>query len=279
MALKKETIAKLKGFGLDVDALIAAIKADDEKDYTIPDVTVLTTEQLTERDNNMKKEGEKGAEATVRATLVKELGKKLNVEFKSERIGDLATEIQQFTNKSGDEKVTLLQQQVTALTADKAALTQQVEQERTKAELAADDADLISYFPANRGADLSDSDRLSIIKANLQFETVDGKKVVKRNGEVLLDPTTRAVRSRKDVIADFFKEKPSLVGVVTTPPGGGRGGGDTGAGGSGGVGIKTMSKAKEQWLQDNPGGNVVSPEFNDYVGKIAAENTDFNWYE
>lgn len=277
MALKKETIAKLKGFGLDVDALIAAIKADTEQDYTIPDVTVLTPEQLTERDNNMKKEGEKGVEGSVRATLVKELGKKLDVEFKSERIGDLATEIQQFANKSGDEKVTLLQQQVTALTADKATLTQQIEQEQTKAAQAAFDADLISYFPANRGADLSDSDRLSIIKANMQFETVDGKVVVKRNGEVVLDPTTRAVRAPKDVIGDFFKEKPSLVGVAPSPGGGGRGGADTPPGG-GGAGVKSMSKAKEQWLQSNPDGNLVSPEFNDFVGKIAAENTDFDWY-
>lgn len=39
-----------------------------------------------------------------------------------------------------------------------------------------------------------------------------------------------------------------------------------------------MSKAKEQWLQSNPDGNLVSPEFNDFVGKIAAENTDFDWY-
>lgn len=278
MALKKETITKLKGFGLDVDALIAAIKADTEQDYTIPDVTVLTPEQLTERDNNMKKEGEKGVEGSVRATLVKELGKKLNVEFKSERIGDLATEIQQFANKSGDEKVTLLQQQVTALTADKATLTQQIEQEQTKAAQAAFDAELISYFPATRGADLSDSDRLSIIKANMQFETVDGKVVVKRNGEVVLDPTTRAVRAPKDVLGDFFKEKPSLVGVAPAPGGGGRGGADTPPGG-GGAGVKSMSKAKEQWLQSNPDGNLVSPEFNDYVGKIAAENTDFNWYE
>ncbi len=278
MALKKETITKLKGFGFDVDKLIAAIRADDEQDYTIPDVTVLTADQLTERDNNMKKEGEKNAEPAVRSTMVKELSKKLNVELKSERIGDLATEIQQFANKSGDEKLTLLQQQVTALTADKTTLTQQIEQERTKAAQAAFDSELISYFPANRGGDLSDQERLSIIKSNMQFETVDGKVVVKRNGEVVLDPTTRAVRAPKDILTDFFKEKPSLAGVAAAggAGGGGRGGGDN-TGGAGGV--KKMSEAKQQWLNENPGGNLMSPEFNDFVGKLSIEHTDFNWYD
>ena len=33
MALKQVTVDKLKGFGLDVDKLIAAIKADAETEY------------------------------------------------------------------------------------------------------------------------------------------------------------------------------------------------------------------------------------------------------
>lgn len=286
MALKKEAVAKLKALGFDVDKLIAAIQDEAEKDYEIPKAVllkdgdiVLTSDQAAARDANMKEEGKKEAEPAIRATLVKELGKKLNLELKSDRIGDVVKEIETFASKNNDEKVGLLQQQVQALTADKIALTQSLEQEKARASQAAFDAELISYFPDNRGEDLTDSDRLSIIKSNLQFETVDGKIVVKKAGQIQLDDATKAPKAPKDVLTDFFKEKPSLLGTVKVPPVGGRGAGDHFGGGGGSAGVKTMSAAQEQWLKDNPGGNTTSPEFTAYVGKLAEENTDFKWYE
>lgn len=278
--LKNETVEGLKKLGLDVDKLVAAIKAETETEYKLPDVVALSPTDLEARDNNMKAEGKKEGESGARETLVKELGKKLNTEFKSTRLGDLANEIQEFTNKSNDEKVKLLQGQVTALTADKEKLAADVEAEKSKAAQAAFDAELIGYFPAGRAGDLSDTDRLNIIKANLQFETVDGKVVVKRNGQLVQDEATRAPKQVKDVLGDFFKEKPSLVGVA--PAGGaggqgGRGGGNSGAGGGGAS--RKYSEVKNQWLKDNPEGNPVSPEFQNYVQKIAAETTDFSWNE
>ena len=86
MALKQASIDKLKGFGLDVDKLIAAIKADTEQDYDIPEVTVLTATQLTERDNVKIADGKKLGETEAKTTLVKELGKRLNTDFKGERL-------------------------------------------------------------------------------------------------------------------------------------------------------------------------------------------------
>lgn len=279
MALKKEAAVKLKTLGLDVDKLIAAILAETEQDYEIPEVIVLTPDQAAARDANMKEEGKKEAEPSVKTTLIKELGKKLNIEIKSDRIGDVVKEIEAFANKNSDEKVTLLQQQVQALTQDKTTLTQTLEQEKTKAEQAAFDAELISYFPANRGEDLTDADRLSIIKSNLQFEKVDGKKIVKKAGVIILDDATKAPKEPKDVLTEFFKEKPSLLGTIKTSAQGGRGAGDNFGGGGGAAGIKTMSQAKEQWLKDNPGGNLVSHEFTSYAAKLAETHTDFNWYE
>lgn len=277
MSLPKEAKEKIKKLGLDVDKLIEAITAEAETPYDVPDVVALSPDELTARDNNMKKEGAKDAEPAVRKTLINELGKKLNIEIKSERIGDVVAEIQTFANKNSDEKVGLLQKQVEALTADKTNLSQTLEQEKARAAQASFDAELISYFPPSRGADLTDADRLSIIKSNLQFETVDGAIVVKKGGQVLLDDATKAPKAPKAALDDLFKEKPSLIGVVKTP-GGGRGGNDD-FGGSGGTGIKKFSQAKEQWLKENPQGNITSPEFNDYTAKLALENTDFNWYE
>lgn len=278
MSLKTETVNKLKGFGFDVDKLIAAIKADTETEYVIPDVTVFTADKLEERDNNMKEAGKKDAEGSVKSTLIKELGKKLNVELKSDRIGDLASEIQELTNKTGDEKVKLLQQQVAALSADKTTLTQQVEQEKTRAAQAAFDNELIGYFPPTRGGDLTDAQRLLLIKADLQFETVEGKVVVKKGGAAVLDDQTKAPKAVKDVLTDYFKEKPSLVGVAKDAGGGsgGRGGGDN-FGGGGAGGAKKYSQVKEDWQKANPEKNITSPEFMDHVGKIATETTDFDW--
>lgn len=283
MALKQVTVDKLKGFGLDVDKLIAAVKAEAEQDYEIPEVTVLTATQLTERDNVKIGEGKKEGEKEAKTTLVKELGKRLNTEFKGERLADVVNEIQTFTNKSGDEKLKLLQDQVTALTADKTTLSSKITEYEGSLAAAKFDNELIGYFPANRGAGLTDSERLTLIKNAISFETVDGKQIAKRNGVPVTDPTTHAPLPVDKVISAYFTEKPLLLGGAAASgsggAGGGRGGGDTGAGGSGTGGIKSFSQAEKAFKEQNPEGNTMSPEFTAYVDKIAKDTPDFNYYE
>ena len=283
MALKQVTIDKLKGFGLDVDKLIAAIRADAETEYEIPEVTVLSPAQLTERDNVKIGEGKKLGEAEAKTTLVKELGKRLNTDFKGERIADVVNEIQAFTNKTGDEKVKLLQDQVTALTTDKTTLSTKLTEYESSLQAAKFDSELISLFPANRGAGLTDGERLTLVKNAITFETVDGKVVAKRNGTVVTDPTTHAPLPVNQVIESYFKEKPLLLGTVPAAGAGaggsgGRGAGDSGAGGGAATGIKSFSAAEKAWKEANPEGNTMSPEFTEYVDKIAKDTPDFNYY-
>jgi hypothetical protein len=282
MALKQPTIDKLKGFGFDVDKLIAAIKAEAEQDYEIPEVTLLTPTQLTERDNVKIADGKKLGEAEAKSTLVKELGKRLNTDFKGERLADVVNEIQAFTNKNGDEKVKLLQDQVTALTTDKTTLSSKLTEFESNLQAAKFDSELIGFFPTNRGAGLTDSERLTLLKSAITFETVDGKPVAKRNGQVVTDPTTHAPLPVKNVIESYFTEKPLLLGTVQAPGtggSGGRGGGDNPPGGRGTAGIKKFSEAEKAWKEQNPTGNTMSSEFTAFVDKLAKTDPEFNYYE
>lgn len=276
MALKKETIDKLKKFGFDTDKLIAAITAEAEQDFEVPEVTVLTEAQLAERDRVKIGEGKKAGEAEAKSTLVKELGKRLNVEFKGERLADVVSEIQEFANKNGDDKVTMLQNQIAALTADKNQLTSKITEFETNLSAAKFENELIGYFPANRGAGLTDSERLTLIKNAISFEQVDGKYVAKRNGEVVTDPATHAPLPIGKVVEGYFAEKPLLLGGSQPNPPGGRGGSNSDPGGSGG--ITKLSQAEKAWLAENPDGNIMSPEFTAYVDKIAKEDLTFDFY-
>jgi hypothetical protein len=276
MALKKETIDKLKKYGFDTDKLIAAITAEAEQDFDLPEVTVLTDAQLTERDNVKIGEGKKAGEVEARSTLVKELGKRLNLDLKGERLADVVGEIQTFVNKNGDEKVTMLQNQITALTTDKNQLTAKVTEFETNLSAAKFENELLGYFPVNRGTGLSDIERLTLIKSAINFEQVDGKYVAKRDGVVVTDPTTHAPLPIGKVIEGYFAEKPFLLGGQQAPTPSGRGAGDSNPGGAGGV--TKLSQAEKAWLVDNPDGNIMSPEFTAYVDKIAKEDLTFDFY-
>ena len=113
----------------------------------------------------------------------------------------------------------------------------------------------------------------------IKFETVDGARVAKdpTTGEILRDAKTKAPLAIKDAVANVFKEKPILMGSVSSGNSGGRGGGNN-AGVGGFKGVSTMSQAKESWLSQNPDGNTTSSDFMDYVGSVAKENPQFDFY-
>lgn len=277
MALKKADIDKIKALGFDVDKLIAAIKDEKEVDYAVPDGQLFTDDQLTTRDNTKVAEAKTAAETEVRKTLVKEVGKRLGFEPKGERIGDLVTDLQTRINATGDEKVKTLQEQVNLLTKDKESLTAAIDNEKKTADQVRFQYELIGHLPATRdGKRLRDDERISLLTRDVTFELVDGKRIAKRNGEVLKDPKTHAPLPVPDVVKAYSAERGWDKEVA--PSSGGRGGGsDGGSGGSGAP--KTFSQAKEQWKKDNPDGNPTSPEFTDYVNKLAKEDKTFDTYK
>lgn len=273
--LKKDVAEKLKTHGFDVDKLIAAIKSDDEQDYTLPEL--ITATDLETRDTNMKAEGKREgvAEGKIAGKEIasKALAKKFNLPTTVD-IKDLDKTIEAVgvSIASGDdglkEQIKLLQKDKETLAADKEVLSGKI----TSAE---SDRKLIAMFPATRGNEMDDNERLMFVRNALTIDNVDGKEVVKKNGEVLRHPTTKDPLSLKDAVAGLFTERPILMGL--NGKGAGRGGESSTTTTT--TGVKTFSQATDQWKKDNPTGNIISPECTAYVQSIAKEIPDFDWHK
>lgn len=284
MALKQADKDKLKALGFDVDALIKAVTEAAEVDYAVPEGRLLTDAQLAERDNNTgashKSEGVKEA----RGILVTELGKKIpGLTLKGERIGDLVNEISTFMSSTADAQVKTLQGQVQALLADKETLNTAVTTEKKRADALTFDSDIMGMFPAGRTQDLSDRERLTLLKSAYEFERdTNGGMIVKQNGQPVTDPNTRAPRPANDVVGEYFNTRKWVGDGSGGGKGAGAGQGGRGGGGSdpgaGGGAYKKMSAAKAGWIEANPGKNPNSPEFLKYVNEIASKDPQFDYH-
>jgi hypothetical protein len=279
MAFKKELKEKLKAFGLDPDKLEEAAKAEAETDVEIPaDVTVIKTADLETRDANKlaegKKMGEKDGENKGKELAAKAFKRKLALPDTVPNEIDKVIEAANEQLGKGDEG---LKSQVAGLLKDKETLLAEKQQLETKAEQAAFDSELISYFPTGRDQNLSDAERLALVKMNLQFEKADGKVVVKRNGQIVQDANTHAPLAAKDVVTQLFTEK-KWVAEAGSGGAGGRGGGDNTGNGGGTSGAKTFSAFTEKWKAENPGKNEVGPEFQTALEKHMKDVPDFDSY-
>lgn len=284
MAIKKESLDKWKTTlkGIDVDKLIAAAIAPEEQELDPPaDINILTTAELTTRDENSvkkgKTEGEGIGENKGKEIIVKKIAKKFG--FDDTIIATIGTdeakleaEVQK-KFKAGDAG---LQDQVNKLLQDKDAWIIEKQQLELKAEEAGNDARLISMFPGNRTTDLPNDELLMLIKKNLTFEKqADGTTVVKRNGAIVEDTATHAPLPLDKVIGSFFVER---KWTGEGPGEGGRGGGNSGGGAGGGTaGLKKLSQFTEKWKAENPGLNEISPEFDKALQEHAGKNTDFDY--
>ncbi len=275
MALKTDTKEKLKKFAIDVDKLIAAIKDDNEVDFEVPEMEVMKKEDLEARDNNKisegKKLGEKEGESKGKELAAKAFRKKFALEDSVGNDIDKVVEAVNTKLATGDEG---LKQQISLLQKDKETLQSEKAALENKAKQAAFDSQLISTFPANRVTDLKDSERLALLKMDLTFEEVDGKSVVKRNGEILRDKTTQNPLSISQVVSEYFSERKWVAQAAT----GGRGGNDNTMG-AGLSGVKKYSDFSEKWKAENPDKNELSLEFQDALMKHAKETPDFNMNE
>lgn len=273
--LKVATKEAIKALGLDPDKLIEAVKAEAEVDYEVPaDVTVIKNADLETRDNNNKAlgktEGETAGEKKGKELAAKAFKKKFNLAETVPADIDKVVEAVNTTLAKGDEG---LKEQVTLLQRDKDTLATQLQQEQAKAKAASFDAQLISQFPAGRTADLTDAERLTLVKSALQIEEVDGKTVVKKNGEILRDKTTQNPLPVNQAITDYFTER-KWIGQEGGA--GGRGGGNNPPGS--GAGIKKESEYQQKWLAENPGKNALSDEYVTSLNKHAKETPDFDMY-
>jgi hypothetical protein len=276
MALKQTDKDKIKAFGFDVDKLIEAVKADAEVDYEVPaDVTVLKNTDLEVRDTNKmaegKRLGETEGEKKGRELSAKAFKKKFALDDAA--VGNDIDKVVEAVNTKLNKGDTGLQEQIVLLQKDKESLLAEKASLETKASLAAFDSELIASFPSNRSSDLSDAERLALVKMNLQFEDADGKKVVKKNGEVLRDPTTQAPLPVKTAIETLFTEKKWVA--AGSGGNGGRGGGDNPPPGGGGT-AKKATDFETKWKMENPGKNTLSDEYINALNKAAKDDPTFD---
>ena len=272
---KEKLKTTLKGF--DVDKLIAAITDAAEVAIEIPaDTHVLSASDLDARTTNdkadAKKEGFKEGKTAGIEIAGKAIAKKFNLaDTVDVKEPDKIAEAISATVAKGDDG---LKEQIKLLQKDKEALTAEKETIAKEKDAVQFDTTLISMFPATRTQDLSDGERLMLVKNALQFDTVDGVQVVKKNGEILRDPTTKNPLPQKAAVAALFAERK----WDTVPAQGGRGGGDNPGGSGSAGGVKTFSDAQKKWQTENPNGNIISPEATNYIAAIAKDVTDFDWH-
>lgn len=270
--LKKADKLKLKAYGFDVDKLVAAITAEDEQDFAVPEIKTYSDEELTTRDENVKKDADKAGyergKSVGKELLAKDVIKKYSLKDVDGKDPEKLLTALDTIVSGGDaattERINLLQKDKETLEASLIA-----EKETNKKTLF--DTELISSFPTGRKADMTDKEYLMILKGNLEFGADDtGNQYVKKGGEILRDSKTQGYVPVKDAVSSFFAERK----FVAEQQQGGRGGNDN-TGGAGG--IKTMTQAQDQFIKDNPTGNLLSPDFHAYVAQTAKDTTDFNY--
>lgn len=263
--LKKETKDKLKALGFDVEKLVAAAIHAEEQDFEVPAINNLSETDLATRDDNTRKEGEKIGKKNGIAIATKTVADKFGITEAVTTPDELVVKLNANFAK-GDEG---LKEQVKLLQADKLQAIADKDRAIGEVKSAIFDRDLITKFPANRTKLMNDSELLSLVKGNLTFEESEGVTIVKKNGEVLRDPGTKAPVAIDAAINGLFTER---KWVEDSGSGGGRGGNDHANNGGGGK--KKLSQVLEAWEAE--GKNPMSPEFQTHLDSVIKATTDFD---
>lgn len=269
MPIAKKTIEEIASLlRIDVAKLMAASAATDEQEVEVGEFEVFTKSERETRDAAQKAEGKREGDSAGKAAgkelAVKDLKAAFGVEFDGKDMTKLVEVVKAQLAKGDDglkQQVTMLQEKLTAKDADITALTARVTEAQRENQL-------IGLLPKNRLETISDGEYLTLIKAGLQFETTDGKTVVKRNGEILRDAKTTNPLSEQEAINSYMTER-KWITEQPVPPGG-RGGGNTPPGGK----AMKVSQLAEQWTAE--GKNPLSAEFQNEVSRLAKENPEFD---
>lgn len=273
--LKPDAKERLKAIlkGVDIDKLLEAAKSEAETDFTIPELSTYTAEELAARDGNTKteavkeakKEGKKDGIGIANKVIADKFGLKDIDLTNPDKVVDALSAHFNGGDQALKDQVKLLQDQVKATNAEKETAIKQVQE-------ASFDRDLLTMFPQTRASTLTDAEYLTLIKGQLQFETSEGVTLVKKGGEVLRDATTKNPVPVKDAIASVFGER---KWITESSNGGGRGAGDNQNNSTGG--LKTFSSFQKKW--EDEGKSTMSADFQIALNQHIKTTTDFNMNE
>jgi hypothetical protein len=119
---------------------------------------------------------------------------------------------------------------------------------------------LIDLFPANRENKIADIDKAILLMLDLTFESLDGKTVVKRKGQLLSHPVTFSPLSVKEVITNEFQSRKWTTAIQRNE------------------GLTTFSAFQKKWQEDNLGVPVISPKFQNDLESHIKTVANFDYY-
>lgn len=235
MPLKKTTIAKLAALAkVKPEDIEAAIAHADEQEIPIDDtIQGFNKTELDARDRNTYNTAKKTGEEM----LIKAIKQKHGIEIPGEDADKVIEAIQKKTkaeiDQNPDARISEMERTLTTaknslkLANDKVA---SLETEKATIQL---DTKLLALFPADRVETMTTDEYLALIKSKIKIETRDGKEVVIKDGQPVLDAKSLEPVPVKDAVEGYFVErnwKKAAAPPPPTPPGG-RGGGNSNPGG------------------------------------------------
>lgn len=218
---------------IKIGGKIFDITEDDLKKDVIEvgtDVVVRTTEEDTAFQNNLKST-ERVAAVEI---AIKETRKKLGLNFEGKTIDNLIEAVKTKAIedakiepneqlKAKDKDIETLKSTIQSLTLEKDNAFNQLKSFKNETVV---NNTLLSVIPEN--VILPKNDILLIVKNKFTFEPDEtGRVIVKKDGEVIKNPTTLDPLQPKDVVGKFFEENPTYLKAGD----GGSGAGDSGSGG------------------------------------------------
>lgn len=277
--LSKQTLTKIASLLKVPEAdLLAAAESSEEKDIALPEgLVVLTSGELSQRDENQKNQG-----VTLGKDLQMKAVKKLaGLEYDGQGSLDPDRFVKELTSKAvkdasiePDKKVAQFQEQVTLLQKQLEEKEASISQVQTKAKEAIFNSNLVQLLPANRKGDLmTDAEYLALLKSNLGFDTDDnGNPIAVKKGETILrDNATQNPLDAKTAITQFFAER-KWIAEEQKPDG--RGGASSNVGGA--AKPTKYSEAQKQFETENPGKTIASQEGQAYLSGLVKENPAFD---
>ena len=272
--LKTETIHSLaKVLKMEPQDLEAKIKSEGEEDITLPELEVFTKEEFKTRIKNETKFSYDEGKGAGPEMWVRDKKAELGYDFEGRSIDDFFKvhneHLKSEFNKPDDEKVKELKKDIERLNQTHQQTIQerdaQLKEYQNKYNQSLIDTQILSIVPNE--TTIPKEDVITLFKANFQTElSEDGRPIVKKNGEVLKDPTTASERDLKDVFTEFISERK----YVKQTSGRGR----DNEFGDGGSTVKSISSFEKNWLNKNPDSNVNSPEYRTAYQSWRKENPE-----
>jgi len=275
MAFKKQTIQQICALlKIKEEEFNKAVTDPAEIDITIDEnLQAFTKSEIEARDRNKYNDGKTaGVEM-----LVKDIKKSHNVDIAGTDSAAIVDAISKAAvaaaNIAPDEKVKERDKLIEQWKSKHKEAEQALAAEKQRASEYATNAEILSVFPANRAATLTDQEYLSLIKNNYRIAEEDGKKVVYdvTTGNKIQDPKNLEPLPLKDVIANHFTTRKWVADQQQQQPRGGGGSGSSTF--EPGKGFQKMSDLRKYATDNNI--PITGEKFNAMVKDAVKENKDF----